>query len=140
MFVSMSMRRPSIGPNSTASKYIRFSRSVPDKTGRIQLTVSIPSAIVEKAKFIKGDRLDILINEADRQVLIKRINPNDNDLLTGNGWKLGQYKGCKDFKFQYSEFSGCVTVDLDYKSSVIKSAQIVSEGILINMPNSLKIK
>tara|TARA_Y100000593_G_scaffold90524_2_gene177144 strand:+ start:247 stop:654 length:408 start_codon:yes stop_codon:yes gene_type:complete len=135
MFHSTSSRKPTNRGLVATVDNIRFARKTKQTKGyepADYIEISLPNKIAQEARIIKGDRIDILVDEANKRVCIARCNDG--------GWTLGQYAGATFLKTSYSEFKGCVSVSKEKKHSIIQKYKVTDTGIEFDMPDSLVIK
>jgi len=128
MFHSTSARKPNKIGGQPPIKYIMFYRE--NKAGYYGL--KIPHKIAKEAGFIKGDRVDILIDSEAKKVAISRVNEG--------GWKLGSAGGGKTtLQTKYASFPGSIAVSPEKKNAIINRYKIEDIGIVFDMPESLII-
>ena len=129
MFHSTSARKPNKIGGQPPIKYLTFFRE--SKEGYYGL--KIPHKIAKEAGFIRGDRVDILIDHDAKKVAISRVNEG--------GWKLGAAGGStRTFQTKYASFPGCIVVSPEKRNAIISRYKIEDIGIVFDMPPSLIIK
>ena len=140
MFKSTSLMRSNPGGGQGLENHITFkTKAISRGCGKRAVLVNIPNKVAGEARFLKGDRIDVLVNESERQILLSPVT-HEGGSIGGHGWKLGQHRGVGGLKFEYTEFDGCVSVDSKFKGSIIKKYEVTQDGILIYMPESLTVK
>jgi len=113
------------GVKSTNIRFHAFTKNDSKKTRGVN--ISMPYGLCEKAGFLKGDRVDVLVNKSETPFLIaiQRINQNLNQ---SRGWKVGVSgngpKGALSFK--YTAFAGAPVVSLERKTATVKDSDIVA--------------
>jgi hypothetical protein len=94
---------------------------------RYTLRLDISPEMASKARFIMGDRVDILIDAESRQMMLKRVHEG--------GWKLAQSGKAGALKIQVRYLEGMPSVPT---SANCTSVQLTDEGVVFTVPKSAR--